>query len=204
MPAEAHEDRSLRPRRAKVCFVGEREVGKTSLIRRYVLDAFDEAYVATLGARVTKVYAILEDESAAMELILWDVMGAPGFRELLQEAYFHGAEGVVAVCDLTRRPSMWQLASWLRAVEAITKPVAKVLVGNKADLAAERQVDSEELREFSASLGCHPVEASAKTGRGVADVFNVLLRQLLSVSRPSETLRAPRERPSPWSAEPSP
>ncbi|HYS71238.1 MAG TPA: GTP-binding protein, partial [Thermoplasmata archaeon] len=31
---------------------GEAGVGKTSLIRRYVLDEFDDRYVATLGTKI--------------------------------------------------------------------------------------------------------------------------------------------------------
>lgn len=190
----------MKPFRAKVCFVGEREVGKTSLIRRYVRDAFDETYVATLGAKVSKAYAILDesDRTQGLELILWDVMGVAGFRELLQEAYFHGAHGVVAVSDLTRRTSLWQLSAWLKAVEAITIPVAKVLVGNKADLVTERRVTSEELRVFAATLDCQAFETSAKTGQGVAGVFNALVRQLLSaLPRTAEQSLVPPERPSP-------
>ena len=40
--------------KAKVCLVGEHAVGKTSLIRRFVLDEFDDRYIVTLGAKVSK------------------------------------------------------------------------------------------------------------------------------------------------------
>ncbi|MBI4417089.1 MAG: GTP-binding protein, partial [Euryarchaeota archaeon] len=40
--------------KTKVCLVGEHGVGKTSLIRRYVLDEFDDRYIVTLGAKVSK------------------------------------------------------------------------------------------------------------------------------------------------------
>ncbi len=38
----------------KICLVGESAVGKTSLIRRFVIDAFDDRYEMTLGAKVTE------------------------------------------------------------------------------------------------------------------------------------------------------
>lgn len=169
--------------KAKVCFVGDREVGKTSLIRRYVQDAFDERYVATLGARVTQVYAVLDEGEAAqgMELVIWDVMGSPGFRELLQEAYFHGANCVVAVCDVTRRASLWQLASWFNAIEAIAEPGVRMVVANKTDLAGDRVLSREELRAYAASHDCEAFEASARTGQGVAEVFKALISNLLDV-----------------------
>src|SRR5207249_7327299 len=38
----------------KICLVGEEGVGKTSLIHRFVSGAFDESYIRTLGAVVSK------------------------------------------------------------------------------------------------------------------------------------------------------
>src|SRR6266566_3316470 len=40
--------------KVKVCLVGEAAVGKTSLIRRFVLDNFDDKYIQTLGTKVSK------------------------------------------------------------------------------------------------------------------------------------------------------
>ena len=40
--------------KVKICFIGDAGVGKTSLIKRYVLDVFDDRYIATIGTKVTK------------------------------------------------------------------------------------------------------------------------------------------------------
>ena len=47
LSAVADEPKRLK---AKICLVGEHGVGKTSLVRRYVLDEFDDRYIVTLGA----------------------------------------------------------------------------------------------------------------------------------------------------------
>src|SRR6266704_2098634 len=77
--------------KAKVCLVGDLAVGKTSLIRRFVLDAFEDRYQTTLGAKVTKKVLQIpmaeQDVDARMDLTIWDIMGQPGFQELLREAY---------------------------------------------------------------------------------------------------------------------
>ncbi|HLE45660.1 MAG TPA: hypothetical protein VI915_01555, partial [Thermoplasmata archaeon] len=36
--------------KAKICLVGEAAVGKTSLIRRYVENRYDDSYLMTIGA----------------------------------------------------------------------------------------------------------------------------------------------------------
>src|SRR5437773_9385308 len=76
--------------KAKVCLVGEAAVGKTSLIRRYVLDQYDDRYETTLGAKVTKKELRIPIKEKHLEvqldLTIWDVMGDDTFRELLTKA----------------------------------------------------------------------------------------------------------------------
>ena len=126
--------------KAKVCLVGENAVGKTSLVRRYVLDQFDDRYITTLGAQVMKKEVRLEDPKLGgpmiVDLTTWDVMGQPSFRELLREAYFSGAQGILAVVDLTRRETLDNLPPWIEAVVRTVGPVPLVVAANKADLAA--------------------------------------------------------------------
>src|SRR3972149_1550304 len=106
IPGPAGRVAMTEPRRmkVKVCLVGEHAVGKTSLIRRYVLEEFDDRYIVTLGAKVSKKEMLLTPKSGPpvqMDMTIWDIMGSKGFRELLREAYFHGAQGILAAGDVT-------------------------------------------------------------------------------------------------------
>src|SRR5437667_10219001 len=88
----------IEPRRmkVKVCLVGEHAVWKTSLIKRYVLNEYDDRYIVTLGAKVSKKELTLNPKAGdpvQMDMTIWDIMGSKGFRELLREAYFHGHRG---------------------------------------------------------------------------------------------------------------
>src|SRR3989454_527501 len=78
--------------KSKICLVGEKGVGKTSLIRRYVTDQFDDHYVRTLGAKVEKKTMRVEvPERRAkvdMTMAIWDIIGHVGFRALLGDAFF--------------------------------------------------------------------------------------------------------------------
>src|SRR5207247_10697511 len=107
--------------KAKVCLVGDLAVGKTSLIRRFVLDAFEDRYQTTLGAKVTKKVLQIpvpdQDVDARMDLTIWDIMGQPGLQELLREAYFYGARGVPAAAVLPRQSTLMHLAGPIQAHE---------------------------------------------------------------------------------------
>ena len=97
----------VRRMKMKICLVGEAAVGKTSLIRRFVLDDFDDKYIQTLGTKVSKKELTLPssvgDSELKVDMTIWDIMGQKGFRELLKEAYFYGAKGIIAVCDVDRK-----------------------------------------------------------------------------------------------------
>ncbi len=79
--------------KVKVCLIGEAAVGKTSLIRRFVLDNFDDKYIQTLGTKVSKKELASPSPDGSgdlkIDMTIWDIMGQKGFRELLKEAYFY-------------------------------------------------------------------------------------------------------------------
>src|SRR5213592_1186870 len=93
--------------KAKVCLVGDVAVGKTSLIKRFVQDQFDDRYIASVGTKVTKksVDMVWKGAPATLDMMVWDMMGEKGFRALLRDAYLERSHSVIAVCDLTRKPS---------------------------------------------------------------------------------------------------
>src|SRR5437879_12186691 len=114
--------REMQRIKTKVCLVGEAAVGKTSLIRRFVQDDFEDRYITTLGAKVSKreiVFDMPDRKKLQMDITIWDIMGEKGFRDLLKEAYFHGAKGVLAVADLTRRPTVREPGGWRQGVSRV-------------------------------------------------------------------------------------
>src|SRR5437879_11750042 len=92
--------------KVKVCLVGEAAVGKTSLIRRFVLENFDDKYIQTLATKGSKKELTSSSPDGSGELkidmTIWDLMGQKRSRELRKEAYFYGARGILALCDGTR------------------------------------------------------------------------------------------------------
>jgi len=166
--------------KAKVCLVGDIGVGKTSLIRRFVLDTFDDRYIATIGTKVTKksVPCVWRGDEALMDLVIWDIMGEKGFRQLLKESYFEGAHGILGVCDLTRRDTLSDLYGWIDLARANAGDVPFIFLGNKADLKAKVAVQEAELAAIAEAHGAYYFFTSAKTGHNVEESFAGLADQL--------------------------
>lgn len=171
-------------KKLKICLVGDVGVGKTSLIRRYVTDVFDDKYIATIGTKVTKKEMDFEDprtgEKLRITLLIWDIMGQPSFREVLREAYFYGAEGALAVCDVTSKESLGELRYWVKAMTSTTGEVPIVFLGNKCDLKDDTRVTTEDLDVFAVKHGAPALLTSAKTGYNVENAFSVLVGRILN------------------------
>ena len=70
----------------KVCLLGDFAVGKTSLVRRFVYDLFDDKYVSTIGVKVSRKTVILtrDDDIVDLTMMLWDLAGGEEFARELQ------------------------------------------------------------------------------------------------------------------------
>ena len=160
--------------KTKVCLVGEQRVGKTSLIRRCVLNEFDDRYITTLGVKTSKKELVLDFPGKGqmeVHLAIWDFMGQEGFRDLLKDAYFIGARGILAVADVTRRPTLEALGPWIETVRTIAGSVPLVLAMNKSDLTDQAAYSDEEVARFAATHGAPSFRTSAKTGANVEAAF---------------------------------
>ncbi len=167
----------------KVCLVGDSGVGKTSLIRKFVYDEFSDKYLTTVGTKITKKKLVVPnpkgDGEVAVDMAVWDIMGQHGFRVLLQEAYFFGVDGIIAVCDLTRSETLEGAKDWLDSTREFAGEVPIITVGNKNDLEDQRTVKEDDLKNAAKEYGAEWFTSSAKTGENVEKMFEALTGEIL-------------------------
>ncbi|MFQ5883456.1 MAG: Rab family GTPase [Candidatus Methylomirabilales bacterium] len=163
--------------KVKVCLVGDSAVGKTSLVRRFVHDEFDDHYASTMGAKVSKKEIVVKNGNGNrvdVDMTIWDIMGEESFRDLLKEVYFHGVKGILTVCDLTRRETLFSLVGWVNAVRKVTGDIPLYILANKVDLKGRTSFDEVDLRAFAGEYGAPYAFTSAKTGENVQEAFQRL------------------------------
>jgi small GTP-binding protein len=154
--------------RKKICMLGDSAVGKSSLIRRFVFNEFDEKYITTIGTNVSKkdlnvVINKQENELQNYEvtLAIWDIIGQRDFHSFNLN-YFRAANGGLVVCDITRRETLENLDMWASSFRNNIGQVPLVFLVNKYDLSENGAFDEEE------------INTSAMTGENVESAFHTL------------------------------
>ncbi len=158
----------------KILLIGEGSVGKTSLVRRFVIDKFDDKYIMTIGTKTSRkpMSFTFQPEQLQLELQLdiWDILGQSGM-ERAHRVYFKGAEAFILVFDGTRRDTFDSLIYWAKTVVELCGSIPGVLAANKVDLRESFQVTPEEVEAMAKQLNLTLMYTSAKTGENVEEAF---------------------------------
>lgn len=157
----------------KVALIGDSAVGKTSLIRRFVIDVFDDKYIATVGAKVSKrdLEYKLPDKTVYLTLMLWDILGQKDYKKMRTQG-LTGAHGVMLVGDLSRPETIESVEKfWLPEIWEIVPGAPVLFVGNKSDLVGAQAPTARALGEIARKTEMPIVLSSAKTGENVSATF---------------------------------
>ena len=176
----------------KVLIIGDSNVGKTSILFRYVFDKFDDQSMPTLGAGFkTKEVAIKNKlgQEERVKLNLWDTAGQEKF-DSLTKMYFKGAEGAIIVYDVTCELSFEKAQKWVRdlAEQELSEqaPILKFLVGNKCDMVEQKEVSISKGSEYAKKIGATSfAEISAKENTGITELFEGIARAMLDRANPN-------------------
>ncbi len=153
----------------KVVVVGDGEVGKTTLIRRYCEGKFHASRVATIG--VDFYTQRVQLPAGIFKLSIWDMAGQDHF-EVVRSGFYRGGRAAALVFDVTAPQSLVNLRRWRDEVLRAVPGQKMVMVGNKVDLS--RTVRPEIGRAFAGYIGAPYLETSALSGDGVAALFEAL------------------------------
>ena len=167
----------------KLCLIGDRAVGKTSLVKRYLTDHFSEEYRHTMGAKVYKrvVNLLLElrQKMTEVDMTLWDIMGDLPLAELKDESYFRGVQGLLVICDVTRRSTAESLDNWIATAPESVRDLPMFIIVNKNDLIDQVELDDDDVFRLGDAFSSPVLLTSAKTGNNVQQAFEFLAKSIV-------------------------
>ena len=108
---------------------GDKGVGKTSLITRFVTQQFDPDIKSTVGVDHFSTTIKLGKDSVKTQI--WDTAGQERFRSMTK-VYFRNAPGAIVVYDISNPGSFQNVTHWVSEIRQHARSDAVILlVGNK-------------------------------------------------------------------------
>jgi len=156
--------------RKKILLIGDFNVGKTSLIRRYVDNTFDDKYLTTIGVKISK--KLVEVDGEECELLIWDIEGATELKKI-PLAYMKGASGAIFVGDVARMETIEHIDKHIRTFLESNPNSKYVIAYNKADMLSDAQLETFECGEKT-------FFTSAKENLNVDEMFKKLTSEMLT------------------------
>ncbi|XP_039289430.1 ras-related protein Rab-4B-like [Nilaparvata lugens] len=153
----------------KFLVIGSAGSGKSCLLHQFIENKFKNDSSHTIGVEFGS--KIINVAGKSVKLQIWDTAGQERFRSVTR-SYYRGAAGALLVFDMTNRETFNALANWLSDARALASPnICILLVGNKKDLEAEREVTFLEASQFAQENELMFLETSAKSGENVEESF---------------------------------
>jgi len=173
--------------RMKTVLVGDKSCGKTSLYTRFAENKFPDYIPGVFEHYV----ADMEVDNQQVEIALWDTRGEDDYARLRPFSY-PDTDTLLLMFSFGSAESLQNCSTkWLPELTRFCPGVPIVLVGGKKDLMDSGEVTTREGREMAENIGAvEYVEASAKTGEGVEQVFIAAVRHRL-VRRSRNSISCP-------------
>eukprot|EP01122_Echinamoeba_exundans_P012334 TRINITY_DN5120_c0_g2_i1.p2 TRINITY_DN5120_c0_g2~~TRINITY_DN5120_c0_g2_i1.p2 ORF type:complete len:219 (-),score=45.86 TRINITY_DN5120_c0_g2_i1:1411-2067(-) len=169
----------------KVVLLGDSAVGKTSIMRRFVDNSYNDDFKPTIG--VDFATKQIEVDDAKVKLQIWDTAGQERYRSIAG-TYYRGAAAALIIFDSTNKHSFESITRWVTEIQNAStdgREVILYIVANKTDLSDIRQVSRDDVRQFISSnnVRAEEAEVSAKENRGIAEVFEAIARKIAERGR---------------------
>mmetsp|Transcript_6967 Transcript_6967/g.9628 ORF Transcript_6967/g.9628 Transcript_6967/m.9628 type:complete len:196 (-) Transcript_6967:40-627(-) len=172
-------------REYKLVILGPGGVGKSALVVQMTQNHFITQYDPTIENSFKKQITIDNDT------YILDIMDTAGQEEysVMRDQHIGSGQGFLLVYSIINKASFDAMQSFydqiLRVKEEDSYPV--VLVGNKCDLTAQREVATKDGEELAKNIKCPFYETSAKNRVNVQESFHTLVKQIRSFNEGEST-----------------
>jgi len=168
----------------KVGMVGDSQIGKTSLMVKYVEGTFDEDYIQTLGVNfMEKTISIRGTE---ITFSIWDLGGQREFVNMLPSVC-NDAVVILFMFDFSRKSTLNSIKEWYRQAKGFNKTAIPFLIGTKydhfANLPAEEQEEiTKQARKFAKAMKAPLIFCSTSHSINVQKIFKIVLSKAFDLN----------------------
>ena len=168
----------------QVGLVGDAQVGKTSLMVKYVQNVFDEEYTQTLGVNFLKRKVSIRSTD-----IIFSIMDLGGQREFINMLPIAsvGSSAIVFLFDLTRPETLNSVKEWYRQANGLNEVAVPILVGTKYDLFVDLNQSfqdqvSRTSMEYAQIMNAPLIFCSTAKSINVQKIFKIALSKIFNLT----------------------
>ena len=180
---------SIMTMRYKLVFVGDINVGKTSIMNRFINDNFSGDYDVIIIYNYFNIIIFLqptigvdfatktiEYKENSLKLQIWDSAGQERYKALIP-SYVRGSSIIFIIYDVSNKNTFSNVITWINFIKQVnTDDSVLVLCGNKIDL--PRQVSISEGKILADKENMLFFETSAKNATGVSNMMYTCIAKL--------------------------
>jgi len=164
----------------KITVIGDGMVGKTSLIKKFTKGLFKQDYIKTIGAQ----FFVFDQEinKDKIRLLFWDIAGQVEFN-FLRTSFYNKSDAAIIIYSLEDddlgKKSFNHIIDWYTDISKYCGEIPLVIFANKVDLVDQNNFDDSKIQKLVDRhdfLGFY--KTSAKTGAGVNEAFNAIIKNL--------------------------
>jgi len=167
-------------KKIKVSLIGDHQVGKTSLVGRFVDDKFSDKYKTTIGVSISKKH--IDIDSHSVDIIIWDIQGKAGYINI-PDKYLGNAEYAIIVADVTKEDPADPIKEHADKLLAFSPGAEIYIAFNKSDLVGDLADKKERLvKQLEAEdLVINEIYfTSAKENSNVTELFSHIAKDSLN------------------------
>ncbi|CAG8585399.1 6314_t:CDS:2 [Paraglomus brasilianum] len=167
----------------KVGMVGDSQIGKTSLMVKYVEGHFDEDYIQTLGVNFMEKTVCIRNTDITFSI--WDLGGQKEFVNMLP-LVCNEAVAILFMFDLSREATLNSVRGWYRQARGFNKSAIPFLIGTKYDTFAgfpkEKQEEiTKQARRFARAMKAPLIFSSTSCSINIQKIFKIVLSKAFNL-----------------------
>jgi len=169
------QDSAKRPlNEAKVIFVGQGSVGKSSIVQRLLYNTFDQNQAKTEGIFLCK-WQVKQVNASSIRINIWD-FGGQEIMHATHQFFLTKRSLYVLVLDCRNSPEQNEVEYWLRIINSFGSNAPVIVVGNKIDQ-QPLDIDRRGLQAKYPNIKAF-LETSCLDGKGIKELHNAIIREI--------------------------
>lgn len=159
----------------KILIVGDVNVGKSSLVSKFVDEMFIDEHTKNNGIDFRVRNISIYDK--VIKLQIWDAVSEKRFQ-IITSSYYRGCHGIILMYNITNETSFIDLVKWIEQIERYAPAKCiKMLIGNMIDKEKEKVVKTEVAKAFADRYGMLFTEISVKND-DMKKTFDTLAKEI--------------------------